>query len=262
MYGWRGRIGLIVPHVNITLEPEINSVLPEGSAAHCARMTIPQLDEAGLRAMAEGALQAADQLAEIDADVTIFACTSGSFIGDGDYEQRLVADIAERTGTAATSTTSASVEALRALGATTVSVATPYDDSINQRLAAYYSSQGFRINNLLGLGLRDRRTAFPLSRSPISAIGLQSHETVYRLARAAVRPGADALFISCTNLATLGIIEELERDLGIPVVTANQATIWSAMRTAHITASPQRLGGLAGLQKVHPTTADRPRATA
>jgi maleate isomerase len=248
MYGWRTRIGLIIPHVNMTLEPEINSVLPAGTSAHAARMVIPQLDPEGLRRMAEDSVRAAEQLAELDADVVVFGCTSGSFIEDRAYEADLVRRISETTGCPALSTTGASVHALRTLGVDRIAVATPYDDTINQRLANFFTSEGFDLVSLVGLGLRDRYAQPPLTRRPVSAIAQQSEELVYRLARSAVRPGAQALFISCTNLPTLGIITRLEQDLGLPVVTANQATIWAACRQAGLGELSPTLGTISSLK--------------
>ncbi|GGM62261.1 maleate cis-trans isomerase [Micromonospora sonchi] len=244
MHGWRARIGLIIPHVNMTMEPEINSVLPRGASAHAARMVIPQLDPEGLVRMAEDALRAADQLSELDADVVVFGCTSGSFVGGQDHESDLVKRIAGRVGCPTLSTSGAGVQALRALGVTRVAVATPYDDTINQRLGAFFAAHGLDVVSLVGLGLRERTAHFPLARTPVSAIAQQSEEVVYRLARAAARPDVEALFISCTNLSTLGLVAELESDLSIPVVTANQASFWAAFRAAGLGDSPAAFGSL------------------
>jgi len=61
-------------------------------------------------------------------------------------------------------------------------------------------------------------------------IGKLEPYVVYRLAKAMFAGDADAIFISCTNLRTFEIIEKLERDLGVPVITSNQATLWMALR--------------------------------
>ena len=59
-----------------------------------------------------------------------------------------------------------------------------------------------------------------------------SDEDVITLAEAALRPGAEAVFLSCTNLPTLHLLAPLERRLGIPVLSANQVTMWAALRIA------------------------------
>ena len=38
MYGWRGRIGLLVPSINTTMETEFWRIAPEGVSVHTARI--------------------------------------------------------------------------------------------------------------------------------------------------------------------------------------------------------------------------------
>jgi maleate isomerase len=57
------------------------------------------------------------------------------------------------------------------------------------------------------------------------------YREVVEMARRAVRrPGAEALFISCTNLPTYDVIPQLEAELRMPVISANQVTMWAALR--------------------------------
>ena len=69
-------------------------------------------------------------------------------------------------------------------------------------------------------------------------------DEVYRHARSVDRPEADAILISCTDFATLGVIPRLEDDLGKPVVTSNQATFWAALRAAGVDTRFDRYGEL------------------
>ena len=73
-----------------------------------------------------------------------------------------------------------------------------------------------------------------LQRWFFTSIGQIPVESAYRLARFVDRPDADAIFLSCTNLATLGVIEAIEQELGKPVVTSNQATFWACLRVLGI----------------------------
>ena len=59
-------------------------------------------------------------------------------------------------------------------------------------------------------------------------------EEVYRHARELDSSDADAIFLSCTNLRTIAVLEELERDLGKPVVSAIQASFWDALRLSGV----------------------------
>jgi len=66
------------------------------------------------------------------------------------------------------------------------------------------------------------------------AIAEVSKETLYHLAKEVDHPESEAVFISCTNLHTIEIIEKLENDLQKPVITSNQATMWNMLRMAGV----------------------------
>jgi maleate isomerase len=61
-------------------------------------------------------------------------------------------------------------------------------------------------------------------------IGNVPLERVYAFARSARLDGADAMYISCTNLRSVGMIAALEQDLGIPVISVIQASFWDCLR--------------------------------
>ena len=71
-----------------------------------------------------------------------------------------------------------------------------------------------------------------------------SKGTLYRLAREVNHPESEAIFISCVNLHTVEIIEELENDLHKPVITSNQATMWNILRLANVNDRIQGFGQL------------------
>jgi maleate cis-trans isomerase len=57
-----------------------------------------------------------------------------------------------------------------------------------------------------------------------------SASLAYRLAKEVNNDKADGIFISCTNFKTLEILEKLEQDLAKPVISSNQATMWTMLR--------------------------------
>jgi maleate isomerase len=97
-------------------------------------------------------------------------------------------------------------------------VGTPYDDDINAREQRFLDAAGISVRRIVGLSKRYDRE-----------IGDLSLDDVRSLARAAWEEGSDALFLSCTNLPALTLIDELEAQLGCPVVTSNSATIWDLL---------------------------------
>ncbi|NJE02667.1 aspartate/glutamate racemase family protein [Thermococcus sp. MV11] len=233
MYGWRGRLGLIVPSSNTTMEMELHSVLPEGVSLHTARVPLRNVTEEELIKMNALAVESARLLRDAGVELVLYGCTSGSFIGGKDYEKELEAQIEEEVNVPVVSTSTAVVEALKILDAQSVLVVTPYTDEINQREREFLEANDFEVLDIRGLGLEDNQ-----------AIGNLEPYEAYRLAKASFLDEADAVFISCTNLRTFEIIETLEEDLGVPVVTSNQASLWLALRQMDVMEKIPYLGRL------------------
>ncbi|WP_148881944.1 maleate cis-trans isomerase family protein [Thermococcus aciditolerans] len=233
MYGWRGRLGLIVPSSNTTMEMELHSALPEGVSLHTARVPLKNVTEEELVKMNAMAVESARLLRDAGVELILYGCTSGSFIGGKDYEKEIEANVEEEVNVPVVSTSTAVVEALRILDAQAVLVITPYTDEINAREREFLEANEFEVLDIRGLGIEDN-----------TQIGkLEPHEA-YRLAKASFMDEADAIFISCTNLRTFEIIEVLEEDLGVPVVTSNQASLWLALRQMDVM---ERIPGLGKL---------------
>lgn len=234
-YGWKARIGLIVPSTNAVNEPEFWQMAPEGVSILTARaMLLGAASEDSYYRMAQAVDGAAEQLATAEVDIVAYGCTSGSFICP---LPELVRGMHERTGVPALAAAGAVVAALRALGARKVALGTPYVDFVNHREISFLQEYGFDVTSMQGMDLghtQEERRA--ISRVP--------PEALYRLARAVDTPDADVVFLSCTNLASLGIIERLEQDLGKPVITSNQACFWACLRRLGITTSIPGFGKL------------------
>lgn len=220
-YGWRGKIGLIVPSTNTVNEPEFWRMAPPGVSIHTARVMLKgEATEKSYFEMADALGRAAEELATAEVDVVAYGCTSGSIICP---LPELLDRMGSQTRTPATAAAGAVISALRALGARNVAVATPYVEFVNESERVFLEERGFNVTNLLGLELGE-------TQAERRGIGRVPPEQVYRMAVNANTEEADAIFISCTNLATIGVIEQIEADLGKPVVTSNQACFWACMR--------------------------------
>ncbi|CAM3813451.1 Arylmalonate decarboxylase [Bordetella sputigena] len=217
-YGWKARIGLIVPSTNTVNEPEFWRLAAEGVSIHTARVLAEgPSDEGAFQRMEERLDLAAQQLETAEVDVLAYGCTTGSIICPGQDICSHLTDIAR----APTITTSgAVVAALRAMGVRRVAVGTPYNTILNTHEREFLIGSGFDVVALESIDV-------PENCERRRAIGKISEAAVYRLGCSVDRPDADAIFLSCTNLATLGVIEALEDRLQKPVITSNQATYWS-----------------------------------
>ena len=167
--------------------------------------------------------RAARRLAQRGAQAVAYGCTTGSYVLGPDGDAAIAADMQSAAGVPATTTSTATVAALRELGVRRLAVLSPHVDDLNARLRAYLEASGFRVVNMVGLN----------QRGDIEAI---EPDATRDLVTSSVNAcNADAIFISCTGLRTATIIDELEQSLAKPVVTANQATLW---RLAQLAGTP------------------------
>ncbi len=237
VYSWRAKIGLIVPPTNTVNEAEWLRVMPDGVTFHTVRMPIhlDHASEAGRRALVADITARVQELAEARVDVVAYACTAGSMVNPRNV---LAREVEAATGVPLVTTAASIVDALDDLGASRVSIATPYHDVLNQHEAAFLKANGIETLAIAGLGLgANGPVDYPLiAQTPLERI--EAH------VRAAFVQGSQACLITCTDFPTLPILLRLEADLGVPVVTSNQATLWAALRSAGITDRIEPLGAL------------------
>jgi maleate cis-trans isomerase len=123
-------------------------------------------------------------------------------------------------------------EALQRDGVRRVDVVTPYVETTNERLRRYLDGEGITVNRL---GTFDMLDMFDHARI--------RPEDVYRKVREVATDEADAVFIACTQVRALEVVDLLERDLGKPVYSANQCSFWKVFETLGIAPKATGLGG-------------------
>ena len=217
MYGWRCRIGLIVPSSNIVTECEFNTLLHgiTGVSVHATRMFLSTERVEDLLRMREDCKRASQELETAEVDVIVYACTSGSFVKGLDFDKEIITEIEKETGVTGTTTSTAVVEALRTLNVRKIAVGTPYPDNVNEKGKEFLEGNGFEVTAISGLNLK-RAVEF----------GKQEPYTAYNLGKKIDTGDAECIFLSCTNFRTIEIIDALEKRLKKPVISANQATLW------------------------------------
>ena len=151
--------------------------------------------------------------------------TSLSFYRGRAFNDELVRTMAAATGLPVTTMSNAVVEALQAVGATRLAVATAYSAVVNERLVLFLQDSGFEVLALEALDLVEIHDVHAVDDAELLALGRRA------AARAA---GADGLLISCGGLRTLPVELPLEQSLGMPVVSSAVAGAWAAARlTGH-----------------------------
>jgi len=221
---WRARIGFVLIATDGIVEGEMTQYAPPGVGIHFTRLpgsedvTVENLleMEKGLEDAASRFVFDGDLL-----DVVCFACTSASaLIG----EERVNAALTRGAPIAKpTSLINGVIKALRVLEVKRIVVGTPYLDSINTLEAEYLVEQGFKILDFQGMNI--------LKDPDIRRV---SPGFIKRYAKQIDRPDADAIFLSCGALRSTEVIEEIEKEIGKPVVGSNQTMLWNTLRMAGI----------------------------
>lgn len=212
------------------MEPEFNRMAPEGVSIHATRMFLQENSPAALIKMKKEIDPAVSLIVAVNPDVIVFGDTSGSFIKDLGYDQELIQRINHLTMAKAITSSTAVIEALKLLNIRKVAVATPYTDEVNEREKRFIEAHRIRVTRIKGLGYYKPVKVFPLASKPVSGMGLLNPSVAYKLAQDVNSREAEGIFISCTNFRTIEIIEALEKNLGKPVVTSNQASMAMALR--------------------------------
>ena len=165
----------------------------------------------------EGASLLADAV-----DLVVFHCTAVSTF-DPTMEDSLKRRIEQATGKPSMTTSEALICAFRTLGARRLVLITPYIKATNEREIAFLKYHGIEVLRDAGMDIADG--------------GLMPSVEPgewYRYTLAHQHPDADAYFLSCTAIRAAPVIAALERDLGKPVVTSNQAMAWHALRRSGV----------------------------
>jgi maleate cis-trans isomerase len=123
------------------------------------------------------------------------------------------------------------------LSAKQIVLGAPWSAAVNQTVAAFIEANGVKVLAQEALGLVRNLD-----------IGLLDPQTALDVGRRVNRPGADAVILACGNWSTFSIIDQLERDLGKPVLTTNQVSLWHALKMMNRTP----LSGLGVLLREHP----------
>ncbi len=228
MYGWRGRIGVIIPADNAVMEPEFHLMLPDGVSAHAAR-----LKKCPRPQMPVEALELVKTFNETKVNLIAYMCAASSFVMGPKGNAELCTDLSKITsGLPAVTATTSMVDGLKAVDATRVAVLSPHPPDIADKLKEYLEESGFDVTTVLALGL------------DIPAINNTSPGDIYRHVRSMNLTDADAIFIAATNFRAIDVIEAIEADIGLPVVSSNQVVMWDAMRKLGIADKLTGLGRL------------------
>jgi len=221
----RARCGIVVPVTNTNLEPDMMMLAPAGLSLHFTRAggydadAIP--DEKQMTAFIDStADETLEHLRLCRSDVVLYGCTSATLAQGPEYDAEFRANIERVCGVPAVTAASALVEVLQGLGVERFAFTSPYVPTLNDLAINFLESFAMVCVSRVD-------AAEPLSNE---AVGDTSPREIVLQACAADCAEAQAIVISCTDYRATEAIPEIERLLGKPAVTSNQATMLVGLR--------------------------------
>lgn len=233
------RIGLMMPATNTTFESDFARIASKCITIHSQRLwdSNDLENEEFVDKVNSGVGHAATLLSMARVQVIAYGFTTGSFYKGIDYESDLRKRIQNSSCVPVVTPAKAMVDALRRLRITRVAVATPYSEWHNTKIRQYLEAHGFDVLRVQG----DSRSPITASDDPMWD---QLPTSVLDFVTNVNVSGAEALICPCTAWRVLEVVDTLEQHFTLPIVTANQATIYSTLRTLGITQTYMGLGRL------------------
>jgi len=228
--GWSGsrgraRIGVVVPMSNTNLEPDLNLLRPPGVSLHFARAGGYELDRVpDSRQMRDFALASLDpvmaSLVATRPDLILYGCTSATLAHGPEFDGEFARRITASAGVPAITAAGALVETLRCRTVSRIAFSSPYVEQLNREAIAFLARFGIETVSSAYVG-RDLGNYGQGELTP---------DQVFDLGVRADAPDAQALVLSCTDMRAVEVIDRLQRSLGKPVITSNQALMEAAKR--------------------------------
>ena len=177
-----------------------------------------------------------DILPDQDIDCVVYGCTSGTIAAGYESIEKKVK--AAKPMAEVTTPSTAAIKALKKLNISKISLFTPYSKKLNDEVLEYFKNEGFEVTSN---SYFDIEADYDIGK-------VDQNFLLETLSQIEIK-NADALFISCTALPVLNIIERLEKKLGKPVITSNQSLIWDTLESIGMNKDIQGFGKLFSLDQ-------------
>ncbi|GAA2211633.1 aspartate/glutamate racemase family protein [Nonomuraea monospora] len=241
--GWRRKFGVLAPSTNTIVEPDFYRMTVPGVTAHFSRIHIRDQSMAGDEGMERLLEQiraeigaACERVLTCEPDYMVMGMSAETFWGGAEGNRQFVRQIRGLTGLEVATGAEACERALRLYGARRIGVVTPYQPVGDENVVRFFSEIGFEVIAIKGL------------KCPTAVSIAHVTEAELREAVKEVATGADAVVQCGTNLSMVGLADEAERWLGLPVIAINAATWWMALRENGI---DDRVHGAGSLLREH-----------
>ena len=221
-YGWRARIGMLVPPLVIdTNVHEFYLMAPEGVSLIVGSLGVGGMSQERYDRAIANIAEPLRMVTEHKADVIIQAGVPPLVTRGPGFEAEVLARVREVTPLPFITDVGASSRAMKALGLSRiVMLSKSFDDELGRHISRYLKQAGIE----LARAAQVQATQMVTGTIPL--------EMVYRAARDLFEShseNADGIWITQASMPSVSVIEDLERSLGVPVVTSAQALMWAGL---------------------------------
>ena len=241
-WGWRARFGMYIVSCEAVPEAEWWAMMPPGISVHAARIDAPapwaHCSHDGV-SLSDDLARATHHFASMRLNAVVIGHSSSSLLGGAGWDDAVV-DTLKSQLPDSTRVTTNGIDCRAACAS--LSMRRPFvvfPPWFNDKLvsAGEHYLQSFHLppaGTLLTDPGRGWRELPPAQLYPEGMGFEQDVEFLYRQIRSAVTSDADGILIAGTGFRCIAIIDALETDLGLPVVTANQASLWHCLRLSGV----------------------------
>lgn len=220
-YGWRGKFGFINPAIADSVVLEFYKLLPDGVLATIVDQKVQNLVDEDFVKCIENMEQAVRVLDYEEVDAITIGGTPPLLRQGFDTPDRVIEEFQRKFAKPFSSTPRSEVNAMRSLGMRKLLLITPFRQELNEMIRKYLEYKNFVVVHVKGAGIQKNSDL-------VKCTGQQ----LYRLVKDAVREAKgsfDGVYINCPRWPVVDMVETLETDLSMPVVSTCQAIVWEGL---------------------------------
>lgn len=224
--GFRAKVGIIIPSTNTVVEADFNDMRIAGVTFHAGRMYIerPALDSDAafedLLEQVDSAFEAAlRDVLTCEPDHLAMAMSAPTFWGGKAGNDAFLDKAARLTSLDVTTGAESCRLALQRLGARRIAVLSPYQPIMREQIVGYFKDVGFETVSYHDM----------LCESATSIAAVEP-DALREAVRTLDGPDVDAIVQVGTNLSMLRLANDLELELGKPIIAINAAIVWHTYR--------------------------------
>ena len=147
-----------------------------------------------------------------------YGCTSGTIaIGEDKVKEKI---LLAKPGCYVTTPVTSAIKAFKQMNIKKIALFTPYPDAVNKTILEYFTKKNIEVLSFASLNL-----------NLDSEFANVDPDYILEISSKLETKNADALFISCTALPVLNILDKLEQTIQKPVLSSNQTLIWDTIRS-------------------------------